>query len=58
MEEIYTIGRTFIEKKEVNNMIKEIYKVLNKKEQTYKVNKFILEEAVRQLDEIILKDFV
>ena len=54
MEEIHIIGKSEITDAELKKQTNEILDVLKKKKQTYAVNKFVLVEAIKALEEVIV----
>lgn len=54
MKEIHIIGKSEITDTEVRKQVNEILDVLKKEKQTYAVNKFVLVEAIKNLDEVIV----
>lgn len=54
MEEIHVIGKSKIADIEVRKQVKELLEVLKRKKQTYAVNKFVLLEAIKDLEEVII----
>lgn len=54
METDYLIGKTKISNSEVEKQVSKILDILKQKKQTYAVNKFVLEETIRNLQEEII----
>ncbi len=53
-EELHIVGKSEITGSELNKQINEILKILKTKKQTYSINKFVLEETIKQLKETIV----
>lgn len=54
MEIKHVVGKSEITDIELNKQINEILKMLKEKKQTYSINKFVLEETIKQLNETIV----
>ena len=54
MQRIYEIGKETITEEHLEKLIKEILSTLKKEKQTYLVNKFVLENAIEELGELIV----
>ncbi len=49
METIYTFGKSIIHQSQVDEQVSEILEILKKKEQSFAVNEFILEQTMEEL---------
>lgn len=54
MEINHVIGKTKIMDSEVKKQVNEILGILKNKKQTYVVNKFVLEETIKELQETVI----
>lgn len=54
MNPIHYIGKSYIRENELEIQTNEIIKLLKHKKQTYAVNKFVLEETIKKLEETIV----
>lgn len=54
MEVKHIFGRSSITESEKEKQVDEILTLLKEKKQTYTINKFVLEEAIRALEDMII----
>ena len=52
--ELIEIGKSVVKKEKIEEETQEILNILKKEKQTYAVNKFVLQNAIMELDELIV----
>lgn len=52
--ELYEIGNSFVKAEYIEKITNEILEILKKEKQTYAVDKFVLENAIKKLSDLIV----